>query len=269
MQAVHSQWLDRGGADAITQSVTTTMNNAFGTSPFEEMIDWAVDSTFGTPKQTLWEAFEVNKSLNPKELLLTVAERLTLSGVKQNMLTALSDILDDDLVTTTLPRLQAGMRDINAIQTSSFIFAQGYIEASKTKQLVKASADIDFKMLEMSQQIVSTTVDWNKTLVVHSTEIGRLYLAAHLDELKFNVESMGKQKLWDLRVWEYGAHVMSSISGGTAPTGGEESSTVQNVLGGAMSGAAAGAQVGNMIGGYGGAGALIGGVAGGLGGYFS
>jgi hypothetical protein len=265
MQAVHHQWLNRGGSDSISMSVTQTMNEAFGKSPFEDMIEWVVQDTFGTPAESIWAAFERNKNLDVTLLLTNTLNSLILSGAKQNLMAATNVILDDDLQEVVLPRLRSGMRDINAIQTSSYIFAEGYLESQKQKQLTKLAADIDFKLLDISQSLVSITIDWNKTLVVQSTEIGRLYLAAHLDELKFNTESKGKDRLWDLRVWEYGAHVMSSISGGTAPTGGEESSQVANVLGGAMSGAAMGAQVGATMGagGYGAAiGAVVGGVAG-------
>ncbi len=264
MQAVHHQWLNRGDLDRISKSVTGTMNEAFGRSPFEGMIDWVVEDTFGTASETLWEAFDRNKNLDISALLMDTLDRLMLSTTKSNLMAATSAILDEDINTTILPRYRSGMRDINAIQTSSYILGEAHIERSKLRQLAKLSADIDMKFIDISQQIMSTTVDWNKTLVVHSTEIGRLYLAAHLDELKFNTENRAKDRLWDLRVWEYGAHVMSSISGGTAPTGGEESSQVANVLGGAMSGAAIGAQTG--FGGYGvAAGAIVGGVAG----YFS
>ena len=268
MQAVHSQWLNRGGADNISQSVTTTMNSAFGKSPFEGLIQWVVDDTFGVAQQTLWQMFEANRSVDPTVLYSTIVDKLSLGGVKDRLLSATAALLQEELDINTLPKYKAGMRDINAIQTSSFVIGEAYLQSSTNKQLAKLSADIDFKILDIAHTIMATTIDWNKTLVVHSTEIGRLYLAAHLDELKFNTENRAKDRLWDLRVWEYGAHVMSSISGGTAPTGGEEHSTVQNVLGGAMSGAAMGAQIGQASG-YGGYGAAVGAVVGGVAGYFS
>jgi uncharacterized membrane protein len=82
------------------------------------------------------------------------------------------------------------------------------------------------------------------------------------EELEQLLDIEGKDGLWDLEVYHYGAQVMAAIGGGVAQTV-PHPNKAASALGGAMSGAAMGAQMG---GGYG---AAIGAVVGGIGGYLS
>lgn len=267
MQAVHHQWLNRGDQDQITKSITSTMNEAFGMSPFNDYILKSVEDTFGTATYAVYELFDKFVDLDIPAFYRKVVDGVVTSEIKDALMKSTLDLYEEDYQMTVLPRFQSGMRDVNAALSSAFLVGMSLMESSRAKHIAKLSADVNFKLLDIATEVFKTAVDWNKTIVTQNTEISRIFLAGLLDERKFNAETDAKDHLWDLRVWEYGAHVMSSISGGTAAQNGEESSTVQNVLGGAMSGAAMGAQIGSYTGNAG-IGAGIGGLLGGIGGLF-
>lgn len=167
-----------------------------------------------------------------------------------------SAILQDDIDTTVLPKFLAGMRDINAIQSTAFVVGKGLIASAHVRGVNEFQSKIRLGAIQMTANLWSKHLDWNRDVINMYGEFFKLYWAAKLDVGKMDMEFDVKDKLWDLGVLDHGRAAIGALSGAPAAKTGTEPSQGGGVLGGAMAGAATGAYVGGPWG------ALIGGIIG-------
>lgn len=258
MKAAHSQWLNKDGKDKIKYSVTALMSAAMGASPYASFQALNPSAYFGTPNFTVFQLVESYKGLDLTKLWEQTQANLLNSSVMVNSIKSHADFLDDELEERTLPEFKAGMRNINSVMSTAFVVGEGLIRSSVLKALSRYASELQLKLIDIAQNVFATRVNWQKDIIVQATEVSRIALAANLDATKYNSETMAKDKLWDLRTYEYGVQVMAAISGGIAANTPAETSAVANALGGAMSGAASGSLVGSAIGGAGSSGGAYG-----------
>ncbi len=258
MKTTHSLWLNDGGKDKVKYSVTALMSRAMGASPYASF--QAIDPAkyFGTPNFTVFQLVETYKGLDLTKLWEQTQSSLLNSSVMVNSIKSHSDFLNDELEERTLPEFKAGMRNINAVMSTAFVVGEGLIRGTVIKALSRYASELQLKLIDIAQGVFATRVNWQKDIVVQATEVSRIALAANLDASKYNSETLAKDKLWDLRTYEYGVQVMAAISGGIAANTPAETSAVANALGGAMSGGAAGSVIGSAIGGAGSSGGAYG-----------
>ncbi len=201
-------------------------------------------------------------------------------------------IIDSRITTTILPRFQAGMQDINAVVGSAFVIGKSNIETEAQLDKDKFGADIRLtnynlgvKIAEMrNDRIMKRDMQHNEMIMTgtkdvigmlinrleyikigahYTTEANRIIFVMRQEYEERVVEWDEKDTVWDMTIYQYGANVMAGITGAAATTRGNQPSTAQKVLGGALSGVAAGAAVGSAVPGIGTAvGAVAGGVIG-------
>lgn len=184
-------------------------------------------------------------------------------------MTAHGDALDDRLNSDVLPRFQVGMRDINAVVSSSFVVGQAVIEAFNTREVADFGAKLRLENhglivsgVRDQIQLVIAKLTYRDTVTKVGLEARRMKAVLKKEELKEQLDIDDKNITWGIELFQHGANMLSSISG-AAVSKERMPSTGASVLGGALSGAAAGAMVGSSAGPYG---AAIGGVIGGIGG---
>ena len=184
----------------------------------------------------------------------------TEGAVVHNLISAQADDLSYDLETETLPRYEAGMRDINAVMSGTFAVGRSLLEAARTRELSKFGAELRHKMIPVAVERWKIHLDWNKEIVKTYAQILQLYLSAYQDIEDFNYEMHTKDVLWPFTLYEYQRSALGAIGGGGGVGGvagsSKGASTGSKMVGGAMVGAAAGFQVGGPIG------AAVGGVLG-------
>ena len=168
---------------------------------------------------------------------------------------AFGAILQSRIDTDTIPSFEAGMRDINAVQTTSFVIGKAILYARKDEQVAQYLADLNGKFRQQ-------TIEQRRLLATHYVEVLRLGIVAMKEHHDEYMEYETAYAKWDLEMYSYGGNMLAAIGGARAP-GVARPSRTQSAIGGAMAGAAMGAQVG---GGYG---AIIGAVVGGIGGYLA
>ena len=188
---------------------------------------------------------------------------------------AYADVLDDQIVDDVLPAFQTGMRDINAVYSSSFVMGEARIYASRDRDVAKYSSELrlklNFQRNEMIKASVDTMIsslskfaDLKQSLLHYTLEARRLGIVAYKEEADQNVIIDDADARWDLDVYQYGANMLAGIGGGVSRAGGQtEMSKTQSAMGGALAGASMGAAVGGPAGA--GIGAIVGGIAGLLG----
>jgi len=198
---------------------------------------------------------------------------ITDSSTIDTVSAAHADLLDDRLTTDVLPRYQAGMRDINAVISSSFTIGQAVLEAFNTREVAEFDAKLRavdhgqrnqliFQGVKDMMELLQIKMNFKDSVAKTTIEAYRIKAVLKKEELDEQLDIDDKDYRYPLELYQYGSNVMSSISGSALHTG-KTPSKAGSVLGGALSGAAAGAMVGSSAGPYG---AAIGGVIGGIGG---
>lgn len=137
-----------------------------------------------------------------------------------------------------LARFDAGMRDINAVNSSAFIIGRQIVGSTLLVQKLQAKQE----------------------LAKLSIEARRMMIVANQEFITADNEYQVKYAKWPITMLQQGGNVLASISGAaTVSPGADEPSTAQSALGGALGGAAMGAAAGG-----GALGAVIGGIIGGI-----
>jgi len=171
--------------------------------------------------------------------------------VTHNLVSAEAAFLSDDLESTELPRFELGMRNINAVMSSTFVIGRALLEEARQKNLAKYSAGLQYALIPVASERWRAHLEWNKGVIGMYSEIMKLYFSAKIDVDTHNEEILVKDRLWPFTVLEYERAAIGALQGATTTNhkaaGG---STMSRLLSGALSGAA----MGSMMMGGGGAG---------------
>lgn len=191
----------------------------------------------------------------------------TLNGtVANNLVQAEHAFLNDELDTTAVPRFMTGMRDLNAVNSSTFIIGKALLEDTKNKAVNKFSASLKYQLIPVAQDRHKSHLAWNSGVVTVYMDMMKYYFTLRQGITEMDFAMYDRRSRWSLEMLDYRRAALGTLQGAYKSTstseggGGGGASTGSKVLGGALSGAAAGAYVGGPWG------AAIGGVLGGLGG---
>jgi hypothetical protein len=189
----------------------------------------------------------------------------TVGGPQVNALvSAEAALMDDDLVSTALPRFQVGMRDINSVISSSYLVGKAMLEDARVKALSKFSAELKYRLIPVATERWSKHLEWNKAVVGVYAEMIKLFLSAQMDIETHNQEVAVKHALWPFTVLEYERAAIGALQAATTTTKSPAgSSQIARSISGALGGAAMGGMAGAQIGAVGGPmGMVIGGLLG-------
>jgi hypothetical protein len=224
-------------------------------SPFKDYIDIDVDSAFFgagyliSSFPSLYDMYgKFMAGLDIDALWTQIFEDTVNSSQVSELVSAEAALMDDEIETTSLPRLQTGMRDINAVIGSSFVIGKALIEDAKVKSLAKFSADLKYRLISVAANRWSTHLDWNKGVVGVYAEIMKFYFSAKSDIDEVNYAMAAKNKLWPFTVLDFERAALGALQGATnSKTDVAGASTASKMIGGALTGAAMGAMVGGSI----------------------
>lgn len=173
----------------------------------------------------------------------------TVGGPEVNdMVSAESALLDDEIEETSLPRFQLGMRNVNAVHTSSFVIGKALIESAKVKQLAKTDSELRYKMVSVAADRWKTHLAWNESVTKFYPELLKLFVSAKMDVDSHNYEFKAKNALWPFTVLDFHKANLGALQGAVSTATGSGSSTTQKAIGGALSGAGMGYMLGGPIG---------------------
>jgi len=253
MKAIHEDWMHQT-SDVIDASINDTMNTALGNSPFSTATAYDPDTEVANmlssadDLQTMVTLLGSNN--NEVDDLASIA--LSSNDEIADAVSAYSNILSDEVDTNVLPKFEAGMRNINAVQSSSFVIGRAIIAETELKEIARFTANLSVQdvseVRQASLQLISTQMQYQSTATQYIVESNRIKVVAKGEEDKQNVAYDEQDGLWDLEVYKYGGNLMGAISGSAISQGSEEggSSKTASAIGGALSGAAAGAAFGPM-----------------------
>jgi hypothetical protein len=238
--------------DALTGRVDTGFfGSGYSIGSYPSLYDMYGKFVAGLNIEALWAELFSNTLNGPQVGQLVQAEHA---------------FLNDELDTTSLPRFQTGMRDLNAVNSSTFIIGQALLEDTKNKAVGKFSASLKYQLIPVAQDRHKSHLAWNSGVIGQYMDIMKYYFTMKQAYEEMDMTMQDRRMRWPLEMLDYRRASLGALQGAYKSTtsteggGGGGASTGAKVLGGALSGAAAGAYVGGPWG------AVVGGVIGGLGG---
>lgn len=261
---------------AFLAEISAAVTAAAGNSPYAAYTDLDFEAGFYgagfvmSSFPSLYDMFgKFMAGLDVEVLYDETYEDLINGAVTQNMISQEADILSDDIENEALPRFEAGMRDINAVMSSTFVIGRAMLEVGRTKALSRFSADLRGKLLPIIADRWKAHLDWNKEVINVYAQIMKFAIIQKMDIDNHNLEQHSKDVLWPFNAYQYETNALAAMSAATNTTSSAAgASTAQKAIGGAMTGAATGGFLGGAIAGSAGGpiGAAIGGVIGLVGG---
>lgn len=245
-------------------------------SPYIGYVDIPVDGAFFgagysiNSFPSLYDMFgKYIAGLDIEKIWSDIFERTLNSTVIDDLVTAESALLDDEIDIQSIPKMGIAMRDANAVLTSTFVINKALIESQRVKTIVQFSGNLKYNLIPEIQELWKNQLNWNKTIIDSYANIIKLYYSIKLDITNFNYGMRTKDILWPFTVLDYEASILSALQGAAGSSsssktkGGGEPSQLAKSVSGAVGGAAAGAMIGAQIGSVGGPwGAVIGGALG-------
>lgn len=259
LEAVHEKFL---GSGSPTLDFVQVFNLTLGQSPYAGYEDVDIDEGFfgisvTDPDVTyeirnfpsLWDMFgKFMAGLDLHDLWGQIYEDVVQGSEINNAVSAHSAMLQDEIDTNVLPRFLAGMRDINSVQATTFVVGKAIIQDAHVKAVNDFGTKLRIQAMNIAQDQWAKHLDWNKNVIVVFSEMMKLYYSARMDIDRNQLEYATKDAMWDINLFENARNILGAMAGGAASVTGNEPSTAQKVLGGAMSGGAAGATVGAAMG---------------------
>ena len=288
MQDMHQFWLDGvvAGSAVETGGVALAIKNARTTNPFTGLTAFnpATSVTAMAAAITAFQAIvtamdaHANYDTYHDAAVAQIDAKILPDAYILARTQAHASALDSELNAKVIPRFNAGMRDINAVHTSTFAIGRAIIELDRDDKVDKFMADMRFQADAKRGDLIQNAAAEMIRLHLQKIELGRVIMAITIDELRlaiaanadYNTEvkalaaDLGR---WPLEIYKYGANMLAGIGGGTTSSVPMDGNKTARIIGSGLSGAIAGATIGASFGGSGaGYGAILGGIAGALGG---
>jgi hypothetical protein len=252
--------------NAFLTEVASKRASLISSSPFSSYTDLSIESAFfGTGYvlssfPSLYDMYgKFMAGLDCEVLFNQIFADVTDGTVINNLVSAESTRLSDEIDTETNPRFMLGQRDINSVMSSTFVVGKGVIEAQRVKALTRFSTELRYRLIPVASERFRTHLQWNRDVVTTYANVLKLYIAARTDVDNHNLQIAAKNVLWPFTVLEYERLALGALTGATnTKTDVEGASDTQKAISGAMVGASAG----YMVSGGNPAGAVIGGILG-------
>lgn len=182
--------------DELTTSVTEALNNAAGNSPFASAVAYDPDTdldamatavtNFNTIAaaldhianyNTAWTGIDDNYPLATPTQRTATLDSATFDSTRHDAdIEAFSDILDDIIDDVEIPKFQAGMLNIGAVNTSAFVIGEALIRAYKGRDLTKYGTGL-------RAEIMKQVDEHNMRFKISRREIQKDYDIAYEQEL--------------------------------------------------------------------------------------
>ena len=229
-----------GGGDSTTDGTTTiryapyieahheiflndTANyvaSSIGNNPYKGFDGFEVDEGFFgagyvlASYPSLYDIFgKFVAGLDVEALWNQIANESIYGAVINSKVNAESTILNDELDETLLPKFQVGMRDMNAVMTSSYVVGKALMLDTVTKQVSKISADLQMKMLDITEERWKSHLSWNQNVATNFTNIVKAYFAAKSAMENLNYNLMAKDAVWPLTVLDFEKANLGALQG--------------------------------------------------------
>lgn len=248
IESAHGAMLGDG---TLAFNLTDLMEIAIGGSPFELLTAFDPDA-YITDMENALVVFNtlvtgMSYVTDWETMVSTVVSQLSLGLAGE--LGAFNAEVDNEIEINILPRFQRGMQDINAVQSSSFVLGEAYIEAEGLRQKEKYAGQVRRELMQQGiEQMLKLQVLKTETV---KNYVGMLIeqrvkaIVAKKEETDVNREIDEQHARWNLGVFQHAANFIAAPGGGTLVPKGPNA--FQSALGTGMSLLGTGAMVASMM----------------------
>ena len=218
----YAPWLETAAQDLILTGFSA-LNNIIYSNPYVNFV--AADPNAGffgdtliiTSFPSVYDMFTTYMNDVDIEALWTQLETDSLYGTAISEAVAASGAeLDDQIVTYAYPRMEAGMRDMNAVMTSTFLINREIIEADKVRVMGKLQSDLHLGMLSLGQQRWAKHLEWNSQVVSHYLSINHTYYNLKTQYLSEQMMIDTGKSLWQFTVLDHQRALVGVLNGAHA-----------------------------------------------------
>lgn len=250
MKQVHENWLDGGGSPntSIEDDVVTVMNNALGSDPFTSQSAYDPSSDITAITDTISEFNTLVAGLDYVTDWKSIVDQ---TGYNTTGVDTYDSIVTDQLESRTLPKFNAGMRNIGAVMTSAFTIGQSIIYAYKDRDVAHHASKLSREGVNQMVHLYDKKIESMKNWMASVIEGRRIAIVAGKEQTDMDNTLEQNAAKWDLETFQYGANVLAAVSGAPSITSGSrqsQPSQAKSAIGGALAGAALGSAVGDMAG---------------------
>jgi hypothetical protein len=167
------------------------------------------------------------------------------SAAVDDLVASESDDLDD-LIDADKLELEAGMHDINAINSSAFIIGKSLIEAKKVQAVSKFSATTRVALIPTATERFGKHLEWNRGAISLYGEVMKLFFTVKTSVDKYNYDMAVADVLWPFTVLDFERAAVGCLNGATTSTSKQSSGGGAGWLGSALGVAGLFATVFNM-----------------------
>lgn len=201
-------------------------------------------------------------NVDASALYETILDKMINSPTIDLDVAAQTAYLNDEIEQTSLPKINAGMRDINAVMSTGFVYGKAFLESQKIKAVNKYSATLKTTAMNQVQARWTEELKWSASKYEVYAKLAQFYWLSYYDYVETNQEMRVKHKAWPFTLMDFQRSFVGSAAGAGGSAGAMPSRN-QKAMSGALAGASAGAQTGS------GWGTAIGAVVGAIAGYNS
>ena len=250
IKTIHQELLDDFATDSLTTSLVEIFNTTIGgTSPYASYVtnlDPNLALTFGSTDSLTDKIFVTLQNFLSVDFDTKYANYQAGSTVAE-LIDAVSTTLDDEIDLNILPKFQANLRSMGAINSSAFVIGESLIWDSKVKALAKERLTIEslgIQNRELAIKIVNQYIEFKKTCSLASAEIAKYYYSLKGEIDNHYAEMGSKDATWDLELFTHIEKGIACINGSAVSQGVKGMSKIGAGLTGALAGAATGAMIG-------------------------
>ena len=154
----YAKYIENHHKDFLDE-IAIRRNTAIDDSPYASRVDIASDDGFFGVGYTmasfpsLYDMYgKFMAGLDVDVIYDQIYGDLMEGPVTHNLVSAESAFLSDELESDTIPRYETGMRDINAVVSSTFIMGKALLEETRLKAVAKYSAGLQYALLPVVAQ---------------------------------------------------------------------------------------------------------------------
>jgi hypothetical protein len=264
IEQAHKRLMDESGGVIPKYGLFRVLNDLFDQSTYKDYEKYDIDDAFfgrvpGNPDKTyeirnfpsLYDMFgKFMAGLDVHVLWADVYEDAVHGPEIAAAVSAQAELLDNEVKTKVLPPFLAGMRDINAIQSTTFVIGKAIIADGQVRTMNEFQSRLRLSAIELSSQLWRTHLDWDKSVISIYLEMTKLYYATRLDVDTKQMEYAAADKMWNMNLFDEPRAMVGALNGAAAAQQKNKPSQAVSAIGGAVSGAAAGLALsgGNPIG---------------------
>lgn len=267
LQNAHDDWIRHGdtASDGGTMDMEEAMYEAWDASPYAQAFAYDPTDDVASMHARFGTFDEYVGQLSP---LTNWSDQIDYATAKFDETfpdSYINDLVDayeeraNRALNRNIGRFTAGMADVNAVNGSAFIMGMAMLSQDKNEDVDRYSRELTAQRNQ--QRIMFATQGANDLFsrVQHqiqmqqsashmNAEITRVGVVAKSEYTARDIEIAVQNRTWNMQLWQPGANLLASVSGGTSTGGsttkGHDGATANSMIGGAVTGGIGGALAG-------------------------